>query len=396
MVIMQQMKQSYCRNAVIFFSLFVCCVLTYYFHQVLARGTVVSHFFYIPIVLAALWWRRKGIFVAFFSSAYLILSHFIFRIEVSPLNDFSRALMMFFVSFTLVFLSEKLFYLHNALESARVQLSDGIKKRKAAESDLRRIEARYRNILSGAIDPVILIDYKNGKIVEFNSAACSMLGYASDELCALNMSEIEQDFILREGKFLYESKYRTKDNLLLDMLVCGRSFSLDGESFILCICRDITRKKRMAAQLNEYSALLDEQKRAIEQKDAALREIICQIEQDKKQIHSDIVANIEEIVLPSIDKLRVKGLSSRHIKLLRKNLEDITSSFGRRISQRDSRLTPREIEICSMVKNGLSNKEIATLLNISLHTVEKHRMNIRKKLDIANKDLNLVSFLQAS
>jgi DNA-binding NarL/FixJ family response regulator len=47
-----------------------------------------------------------------------------------------------------------------------------------------------------------------------------------------------------------------------------------------------------------------------------------------------------------------------------------------------------------MVKNGLTSKEIASLLNISFLTIEKHRINIRRKLGIINKDINLTSFLK--
>jgi DNA-binding CsgD family transcriptional regulator len=54
-----------------------------------------------------------------------------------------------------------------------------------------------------------------------------------------------------------------------------------------------------------------------------------------------------------------------------------------------------QIEICNMIKNGITSKEIASLLNISLGTTERHRNNIRKKLDIVNKDINLSSVLRS-
>ena len=50
----------------------ICCVLTLYFHAVHETGVVFTHFFYIPIILASLWWRRKGLVVAFFLTALLI------------------------------------------------------------------------------------------------------------------------------------------------------------------------------------------------------------------------------------------------------------------------------------------------------------------------------------
>jgi DNA-binding CsgD family transcriptional regulator len=80
--------------------------------------------------------------------------------------------------------------------------------------------------------------------------------------------------------------------------------------------------------------------------------------------------------------------------LLRKNLEELTSSFGTRLADKKARLTSKEIEICNMIKNGLTSKEIARLLNTSLLTVEKHRNNIRTKLGAVNKGLSLFSILQ--
>jgi len=47
-----------------------------------------------------------------------------------------------------------------------------------------------------------------------------------------------------------------------------------------------------------------------------------------------------------------------------------------------SRLTPREREILQLVAEGKSNKEVATILNISVNTAEVHRANIMLKLDL--------------
>ncbi len=57
-------------------------------------------------------------------------------------------------------------------------------------------------------------------------------------------------------------------------------------------------------------------------------------------------------------------------------------------------LTPREIEICDMIKNGISGKGIAGIINISHGTIERHRNNIRRKLGIKNRKINLSSFLK--
>ena len=55
-------------------------------------------------------------------------------------------------------------------------------------------------------------------------------------------------------------------------------------------------------------------------------------------------------------------------------------------------LTGREIEIINLIKEGQSSKEIATLLKISLKTVEVHRHNILKKLKLKNA-ASLVNYI---
>jgi DNA-binding NarL/FixJ family response regulator len=44
--------------------------------------------------------------------------------------------------------------------------------------------------------------------------------------------------------------------------------------------------------------------------------------------------------------------------------------------------TAREIEVLKLIADGLSNREIADVLDISIKTVEKHRQGTMNKLDI--------------
>jgi DNA-binding NarL/FixJ family response regulator len=57
-------------------------------------------------------------------------------------------------------------------------------------------------------------------------------------------------------------------------------------------------------------------------------------------------------------------------------------------------LSRREIDIVQLIKEGLSSKEIALRLEISLKTVEVHRYNILKKLNLKNTAA-LVNFINA-
>ena len=78
---------------------------------------------------------------------------------------------------------------------------------------------------------------------------------------------------------------------------------------------------------------------------------------------------------------------------IQRNLTDQVMSNGE--ENRLSKLTEREIEIIKLIREGMSNKEIAETLFISPRTVETHRARILKKLDLKNS-LSLVKFINES
>ena len=98
--------------------LIAACLLTYYFHAVLNRGTVFSHIFYIPIILASLWWKRKGLIVAIFLAVLLTLSHIYIRVDVVTTDDYFRAIMFMIVAVVASMLSEHIEKTENALRES--------------------------------------------------------------------------------------------------------------------------------------------------------------------------------------------------------------------------------------------------------------------------------------
>ncbi|PKN88602.1 MAG: hypothetical protein CVU51_03875 [Deltaproteobacteria bacterium HGW-Deltaproteobacteria-1] len=121
-----------------------------------------------------------------------------------------------------------------------------------------------------------------------------------------------------------------------------------------------------------------------------------QREKDKNELEEMVLANVRSLLLPSLERLRGCRLNDRqkiYVDSLETNLQTIVSPFLHRFSNRFLNLTPVEIQVASLVKEGKSSKEIASMINVSERGVEFHRNNIRRKLGLNNAKTNLRSYL---
>jgi len=102
------------------------------------------------------------------------------------------------------------------------------------------------------------------------------------------------------------------------------------------------------------------------------------------------------LVVPVVNRIKSLAkdeMQKKYADILEKTIIEIYSSFGSKISNINLKLTMKEVEICNLIKNGFSSKEISDMLNLSLRTIETHRKNIRNKLNILHSSINLSNFL---
>ena len=131
-------------------------------------------------------------------------------------------------------------------------------------------------------------------------------------------------------------------------------------------------------------------------KNVALQEVLAKMQEEKKEVGDTINANMDRIIMPLFRELetRVPAEVQTYLEILKNSLEEITSPFINKISKNMMSLTPVEIQICNLIKNGLRTKEISRIRHISPATVNRHRERIRKKLQITNRAINLTTYLQ--
>ncbi|MDD5722798.1 MAG: helix-turn-helix transcriptional regulator [Syntrophales bacterium] len=150
-------------------------------------------------------------------------------------------------------------------------------------------------------------------------------------------------------------------------------------------------------ELQENNRQLLLERKALQEANAALRVVLANIEDEKKRIYEKFHLNIEKVVMPIIHALKpsIAKNKQKYLDILTTNLEEITTPFTSRILNYYSTLTPTEVGVCNMILNGLRTKEIAQLRGVSTATISRHREHIRRKLKIANQQINLTTYLQS-
>jgi DNA-binding CsgD family transcriptional regulator len=151
-------------------------------------------------------------------------------------------------------------------------------------------------------------------------------------------------------------------------------------------------------ELQESNRLLTVERKALQESNAAMRTVLTRIEEEKLEVSKNVQANVEKILMPILHALMAelpKG-QRKYVEILRTQLEEITSPFIKQLSHGFQSLTPSEIEICNLIRNGLRTKEIAELRGISAATVNRHREHVRRKLKITNSEVNLITYLQSN
>ncbi|KIX13123.1 LuxR family transcriptional regulator [Dethiosulfatarculus sandiegensis] len=159
---------------------------------------------------------------------------------------------------------------------------------------------------------------------------------------------------------------------------------------------DVTRLKQTEDALRRHKQELKGKTVNLEEVNAALRVLLKKREEDKREFEERIMANVRELVTPYIAKLKKTHLAERqraYLEILENNLNDLTTPFVDSLSRSFQKLTPSEIRVAALVREGKSSKEIAEILFVSPRTVEFHRDQIRRKLGLSGRKVNLRSFL---
>jgi PAS domain S-box-containing protein len=278
-----------------------------------------------------------------------------------------------------------------------------ITERKNAEDALKESEEKFRTFMETASDFMYMTD-KDGNLIFVNESMTRSLGYSKEELIGIHIAQVinkeslGNDIIAKVRKEVTEKGKLTFE----DIWITKNGKELNGENKIVAIYdsdgklsgsrgvfRDITERKQMEQELEHRASSLEEV-------NAALRVLLKTREEDKTDLEEKVFLNLQELVLPYLEKLKKNRLNKEeniYVNILESNLKDIISPFVRTMSLKYLNLSPKEIQVANLIKKDKNSKEIGALLNLAKKTIDTYRDSIRKKIGIKHKKVNLKTYL---
>ena len=310
---------------------------------------------------------------------------------------------------------------------------------KLAGEALKTSEQKYRILMENSSDAILLADTE-GNIIEANRKAEELWGYSIKELLQMhytqlhpvpelertiaaftdiiekNKGHLSGGFIQRkdsnivpvditcnvveyaerkvvQGSFRDISEYK-KAKDILETLVKKRTAELSWNNEQLKF--EIRERKSAEVSLKKKTNELQLHSSKLEELNTALKVLLQQREEDRTYIEEKVLLNVKHLLTPHFEALKKRDMDQESkviLEILESNTKNMTSSFAHKLSSKYLNFTPTEIKVANHVKEGKQIKEIAEIMGVSHYAIELHRFNIRKKLGLKSRKINLQSYL---
>ncbi|MEW6664522.1 MAG: PAS domain S-box protein [Thermodesulfobacteriota bacterium] len=283
-----------------------------------------------------------------------------------------------------------------------------ITQHKQIEARLHATDRSLQSFLENSPTPIAVFD-EYGRIDLVNPAWERLVGLERDQAVGQRLDDVFKSGLARRIRRSNKEVLRSGMPVELDESIHFPSglhylhtvkFPLNDttgqKDAVGTISVDITARKLAKRELIKQEAELRTKSRQLAETNTALRVLLKQQEGDQRELEERIVANVEQLVLPyvrSLKGMRLNKTQMIYLQMVEAHLQDIVAPFLRHVVSQYPHMTAKEIQVATLVRDGKSNKDIADLMNLAVNTVEIHRHNLRKKLGLQNKKVNLRSYL---
>jgi len=299
-------------------------------------------------------------------------------------------------------------------------------EQKEIQDALRRSEQEYRELFFYA--PIGIVQTSlDGRPLNINPELVRILGYGSPEEFISQVPDMTQlvyadpgqrtdliNLLLKgenSGVSGFECCYSKKNGDIITVNLHARIVRdhTGGIHKLEAFIEDVSERRRLEDllrkakenlenQVEERTAELKRKAKHLEEANTALKVLLNRSELDRRELEETVLSNIKSLIEPSLEMLRKSRWSpdeKRYLDLMESHIKGITSPFVKNLSQVCMNLTRTEMRIASLIRDGRTTREIAKLLRLSQYAVIFHRRNIRRKLCIKGKKINLITYLQS-
>lgn len=261
---------------------------------------------------------------------------------------------------------------------------------------------REKSISDATIDNMpgifCLLD-EHGKLLRWNKNLEQASGYSDLEISKMRFldffagqdkEEVAQTIAtFTNGQTCLEAYMTSRDGSKTAYFFTGLQVDIARAQWLVMIGLDITERKGMELALRESAENLNEV-------NSALKALLRHRDEDRKEFEEAVLLNVKNLILPYFEKLKGSKLENNQktwLDILETQLREITSPLARKLTFQQMNLTPTEIRVAALVRDGKTTKEIADTLGSSEKSISVHRNHIRGKLGLHGQRANLVAYL---
>jgi PAS domain S-box-containing protein len=281
-----------------------------------------------------------------------------------------------------------------------------VSERKESEKKLQVSEEKYRSIFENAVEGIFQTT-PEGRYITVNPALARTFGFDSSQELMDSISDIGKEHyvnpedrerlkrVYEEQGYVegFEAQLFKRDGSKVWVLINARAVT-DSEGRTLYYegtLENITHRKEIEGELKVKSLSLEEV-------NAALKVLLKQRDRDKEELEEKILYNVKKLVLPYIERLKERRLDDEqktYLAILETNLKNIVSPFVQKMVYVHASFTASEILVANFIKEGKTIKEIARISGVSENAINRHRQNIRNKLGLNKRKVNLKAYLMS-
>jgi PAS domain S-box-containing protein len=275
------------------------------------------------------------------------------------------------------------------------------------ERGLEVFRERFEKAFRSSPDSITITSAKDGEILDVNQGFVDIVGYTHDEIVGKSTTavgiwrnpsrraELIEELNAKGHVRDFPIDVVTRDGDVRECMVSAELLEIGQKPCILAVTRDVTLQNQRERKLRDLEETLHREQVDFVRKNVALNEVLQHLEEKKELYRHEISSRLENLIRPMLRKLRDQGhLERRDVDVLERGIQ---TAFGDINDYKNNieKLTPRELDILEMIRDGRSSKQIAEALDLSSQTVHKHRQSIRRKLQIDHREINLATYLRS-